>query len=94
MDTQQIRLIIKGIVQGVSFRMSAQEQANRLGLKGWVRNCRDGTVEMLLQGFTPEIDDMIKWAYQGPPSAQVTEIKRVDEPLGRLFRMFDIQETV
>ena len=67
-------LIIRGRVQGVWYRESMRLEANRLGITGWVRNRRDGSVEAMLQGETARVDALIAWAWQGPPAAKVTHI--------------------
>jgi acylphosphatase len=75
------RLRIHGRVQGVSYRACAQEEATRLGLRGWVRNRSDGSVEALVIGAETEVDTFIGWARRGPPKAAVTrvEIATVDD---------------
>ena len=75
---KQVRLRIKGRVQGVFFRQSAKEEALRLGLRGWVRNTWDGDVEATVQGAPAEIDEFVSWCHQGPPHAWVESVK-VDE---------------
>lgn len=74
-------LAIHGKVQGVWYRASAQAEATRLGLRGWVRNRHEGWVEALVIGPQPLIDEFIDWARQGPPKAQVAsvEISAADE---------------
>lgn len=69
------RLDIHGRVQGVWYRASAQAEATRLGLRGWVRNRHDGRVEALVIGELAAIEAFIDWAYQGPPKAEVTRIE-------------------
>lgn len=66
------RIIVAGRVQGVGFRDALIERATVLGLTGWVRNRRDGTVEALLQGATRAVESAIDWARVGPPAARVT----------------------
>jgi acylphosphatase len=68
------KLRIKGTVQGVGFRDWAVGEANARGLSGWVRNRSDGTVEMLIAGPDPKVEDMLRATTQGPPLAQVTNI--------------------
>ena len=68
------RLIISGKVQGVYYRASMVEEAQRLGVKGWVRNRRDGTVEAQLQGDGESVALLIAWARKGPPSARVSNV--------------------
>jgi len=75
------RLSIHGRVQGVWYRASAQAEAGRLGLRGWVRNRHDGSVEAVVIGMQTAINDFIDWAQLGPPKAQVLriEISAADE---------------
>ena len=68
-------LVISGFVQGVGFRYSMAEQAERLGVTGWVRNRREGTVEAVVDGDARSIDAILAWARRGPPSARVTEVR-------------------
>ncbi|NLF54033.1 MAG: acylphosphatase [Thauera phenolivorans] len=68
-------LRIRGRVQGVWYRASAVEQAQRLGLRGWVRNRADGSVEILVAGSESGIEDFLDWARIGPPKAQVSRIE-------------------
>jgi len=67
-------LRIHGRVQGVGYRESMRQQANRLGLTGWVRNRRDGTVEALVCGRAEQVDLMVDWAKQGPRYALVERV--------------------
>jgi acylphosphatase len=66
---------VHGRVQGVGFRWWAQHQARRLGLRGIVRNCRDGTVEIALAGRPEVVDEMLVLLREGPPSARVTKLE-------------------
>lgn len=75
------RWLISGRVQGVFFRASTQHTANTLGLCGWVRNRRDGTVEVLVQGEEKQVETMQKWLQTGPELAKVTNIVCIDEQL-------------
>lgn len=67
-------LRIHGRVQGVSYRASAQAEAERLGLTGWVRNRHDGSVEALVAGSTDAVEAFIGWARRGPPAARVDSV--------------------
>jgi len=73
-----LHLHISGHVQGVGFRASLQEKARALQLQGWVRNCRDGRVEALVQGPRQHVDAMRKWCQQGPPAARVQAVTSSD----------------
>jgi acylphosphatase len=85
------RLIITGRVQGVGFRFYAERKARELGIAGWVRNRRDGSVEAVIQGAPGTVETMIAWARRGPPSAVVAEV-RVTEASGD-FTEFETRPT-
>ena len=74
-ETRRVRLIIRGLVQGVWYRGSAQEIARRLGLTGWVRNLRDGSVELVAEGESSALDALKAWCREGPPLARVQEVQ-------------------
>jgi acylphosphatase len=86
-----MRLIISGHVHGVGFRYSLAEEAGRLGVTGWVRNRRNGTVEAVLDGEPAAVDAALAWARRGPPAARVTGVQ-VDETPGG-FARFDMLPT-
>jgi acylphosphatase len=65
---------VTGRVQGVFFRAWTAEQARELGVAGWVRNARDGSVEGHLEGEAGDVQHLIERLHQGPPSAQVGHI--------------------
>lgn len=69
-----VRLIVQGRVQGVGFRDAMCAEALRLGVTGWVRNRRDGSVEAVVCGTGERVDRMRAWARRGPPAAQVTRV--------------------
>lgn len=68
-------LMIRGRVQGVAFRASAQVEAERLGLHGWVRNRADGRVEALVAGSPTAVDGFLRWAHHGPTRARVDGVE-------------------
>jgi acylphosphatase len=68
------RLIVRGRVQGVGYRDAMIDAATAMGVSGWVRNRRDGTVEALVQGDADAVEGLLAWCRRGPPSARVTSI--------------------
>ena len=67
----QAHMVVRGFVQGVGFRMCARDAAARLGLRGWVRNQRDESVEVVVEGPRGAVDEFIEWCRRGPSRAQV-----------------------
>ena len=86
------RLVIHGRVQGVFYRGWAVETARPLGLAGWVRNRRDGTVEAVVQGDESAVERFISLAREGPPAAGVERIE-VSEELPADFSGFEQRRT-
>ena len=78
---QTISIIISGKVQGVFFRQSTKEQANRAGIGGEVRNTADGKVAIIATGTQVQLDELITWCRQGPPRAKVTGVDVTNLPL-------------
>ena len=69
-----VRLRITGRVQGVGYRAWAMQTARGLGLRGWVRNRRDGSVEALLTGDDDAVERMIEACRDGPWGARVVDV--------------------
>lgn len=69
-----VRLVISGRVQGVFFRQSAKNEAEKLGITGWIRNNPDGTVEIEAQGDHVQLEEFIKWCKKGPQFANVNNL--------------------
>jgi acylphosphatase len=74
MEKVRARVIIEGRVQGVFFRQHTQETAFRLGVKGWVKNRRDGCVEAVFEGNKEKVDQIIQWCHRGPSEARVKNV--------------------
>jgi acylphosphatase len=72
--SKAVRVRIEGRVQGVWFRGWTVHEAVQRGLRGWVRNRSDGSVEALFAGPPPEVDAMVEACWQGPPAAKVARV--------------------
>ncbi|MDE2394657.1 MAG: acylphosphatase [Burkholderiales bacterium] len=75
MAERALRLEIRGRVQGVGYRWSMVQQARALGLGGWVRNRRDGSVEALVSGPAEALVSIQAWARRGPTAAAVESVE-------------------
>jgi len=84
-------LKISGRVQGVGFRYSMAEEAGRLGITGWVRNRRDGTVEAVVDGDADALEDIVAWVRQGPRGSQVTDVEVIE--VADNFLRFEMRPT-
>jgi acylphosphatase len=68
------RLVIRGRVQGVGYRYAMIDAAQSHGIRGWVRNRRDGSVEALVQGDDADVEAIVAWCRRGPPAAHVVAV--------------------
>ncbi|MBX6320628.1 MAG: acylphosphatase [Rhodospirillaceae bacterium] len=86
-----VRVRIRGRVQGVAFRAWTMEEATARGLRGWVRNRRDGSVEAVFAGEAALVDDMVEACRHGPPAARVVSVDRepAEDPGGAGFRLLE-----
>lgn len=85
---------VDGRVQGVGFRQACVEQARALGLAGWVRNRRDGSVEAMLQGSADAVARMQAWIQRGPPGARVDRVTAsAPAPGAEPLQRFEIRPT-
>lgn len=82
---------VYGRVQGVGFRSSTSRVAKNLGLKGWVRNLSDGSVEIIIEGPEETVDKLISWCQRGPTSANVINIQIEKTEARRKFSQFYIK---
>jgi acylphosphatase len=76
---RSVRVRIEGHVQGVSYRYWTERVAGHLGLSGWVRNIRDGSVEAVFAGPADDVAQMLERCRDGPRSAHVTAVTIVEE---------------
>lgn len=70
-----VKVVVTGRVQGVFYRSNTQKKAVSLGITGLAKNLSDGTVEVIACGEKENVDHLIKWLWQGPPQAKVTDVK-------------------
>ena len=91
--TRTAHVRIEGRVQGVGYRAWTQRFATELGLSGWVRNRRDGSVEAVFQGPDSAVADMIARCGCGPEGAAVRQVEILGEGVG-VFEGFEVRETV
>ena len=69
-----VRVLVVGKVQGVFYRASTQEQAQRLNVKGWVKNLADGSVEIEAEGSEYALEQLLQWCRVGPPASDVEDV--------------------
>ncbi len=88
---RRVRLEIYGKVQGVFYRASTREKARSLGLSGWVRNRRDGSVEAVVEGATQDVDALVEWTHSGPPHARVDRVEVTRQDYVGEFSGFEVR---
>lgn len=84
-------VIVKGLVQGVSFRHYTQQAAIRNNITGWVRNLDDGSVAGCFEGEENDVRTLIDWCRMGPEWARVDEVLVENEPYIGEFRGFNVR---
>ena len=91
MHGSALELRVHGRVQGVGYRAALAAQARRLGVCGWVRNRRDGSVQTVLTGPGDAVQQLVQWARRGPPAAVVdgVELQAADGE----FSTFELRPT-
>ncbi|MFP4367599.1 MAG: acylphosphatase [Bacteroidales bacterium] len=78
---KRLKMKITGRVQGVAFRHYAQTKASQNGVKGYVKNMPDGSVEIEAEGDEKALDGFVSWCHQGPDAARVEDIKVQEIPV-------------
>ena len=91
--TRSVQVMISGLVQGCAFRDWVEKNAEMLGLAGWVRNRRDGSVEAMFAGPDGNVNEMLTRCKDGPQLANVQKVAIVKEGCGRFSDEFDILPT-
>jgi len=90
-NKKQIKVVIKGHVQGVFYRVHTQNTADRLGIKGYVKNLADGSVEAVFEGDQPAIAEMIDWCRKGPDMSRVEHVRTQEIEALTNFKGFEIR---
>lgn len=85
-------IVVKGFVQGVSYRKQTQRVARRLGVKGWVRNVSNGNVEACLEGDERAVNAVIAWCAFGPRKGKVEEVQILNSTSAGGYQDFSIWE--
>ena len=88
-DEIRARAVVEGRVQMVFFRYSTCQQAQKLGVTGWVMNRPDGAVELVAEGAKQAVDALIEWCHTGPPNAQVANVTVTVETCTGEFESFN-----
>ncbi|MEK6925752.1 MAG: acylphosphatase [Nanoarchaeota archaeon] len=86
---KSLRLYITGTVQGIFYRSFVKENAEKLNVKGFVRNLEDGRVEVFLEGDPDPVNKMIELCKQGPKHSQIKNIELKEEPF-QGFKVFKV----
>ncbi len=84
-------VFVSGRVQGVFFRHETRHEARLRGIKGWVRNLKDGRVEVVFEGEEEAVKELIDFCKRGPPGAKVTKVEVLWETYTGEFRDFEIK---
>lgn len=87
----RVHLYISGRVQGVFFRDSAQQIAQFLEVTGYVRNLKDGRVEVVAEGAKEAVDKLLQWCHKGPPEAMVEAVEVHNEFYKGEFGIFEVR---
>ncbi len=91
MTLRRVHLRITGLVQGVSYRACARDEARRLGLRGWVRNLPGGEVESVAEATPDVVDRFIAWCHQGPAEARVEAVHVDEAAIDAPFTTFEVR---
>ncbi len=87
----RLHVYVSGRVQGVFFRATTRETAMQFGLKGWVRNLRDGRVEAVFEGAEEDANRMLAWCKHGPPGALVNRVEETWQEATGEFNDFQVR---
>ena len=90
-DKIQIKVVVKGRVQGVFFRVETKNTADRLGLNGYVKNLSNGSVEAVFEGDQQAVTQMVEWCHKGPAAAKVDHALAEKTEASSNFETFEIR---
>lgn len=91
-EIRTVHIRVEGRVQGVGYRAWAESSALAMGLSGWVRNRRDRSVEIVVQGTPEAVEDFLRLCWQGPPDSSVSRIDVLGEGVG-VYEGFEVRPT-
>jgi acylphosphatase len=89
----RLHVTIEGHVQGVGFRYYVSEQAQFIGLTGWVRNVYDGQVEVVAEGTKADLEKLLRYLQRGPSGAYVSDVREDWALASGEFKRFSIAPT-
>ena len=89
-----LHLLIFGTVQGVFFRKATLQKATELKLTGWVRNRKEGTVEVQAEGSEEALIQLLQWCGKGPPRSKVEKVRTQWSKFSGQFTSFEIHQSV
>jgi len=87
---KKVNIKIYGRVQGVFFRHNTKKVADKLSVRGWIRNQLDGSVEIIAEGDDKSVDGLINWCRKGPIGAKVENIEVKEVKYKKEFDSFSI----
>lgn len=88
---KRLHVTIHGNVQGVNFRASTLREAQRLNVRGWVKNNRDGSVEVVAEGEQAQLEKLREFLQHGPPAAKVISVDQQWDDARQSFSRFAIR---
>lgn len=91
MPDSAVHMVMRGMVQGVGFRFFVREQASRFGVRGWVKNLSDGSVEVYAEGDEETLSEFIERVEEGPRFGRVTDMEMERLEPSHVFTGFSIQ---
>mgnify|MGYP006285361061 CR=1 FL=1 len=88
---KNVHVLVSGKVQGVFFRANTRKKAEKLGVKGWVKNTSDGKVEAVFEGNDERVNEMIEWCNHGPALAKVKDVDVEEKESENKYNSFSIK---